>query len=76
MKKARIEKNRLIRVLNLQQNLQQTCSFELRLCYCCDSVSIVSLYLTVISRLTTNTYKTAKRIIDPKVIIDGFIGEF
>jgi hypothetical protein len=47
----------LIRAIDLQQNLQQTCSFELLLRFGCASVSIITLYLTSINPLFTNTYK-------------------
>ena len=55
--KGENSKNRLTRVLNLQQSLQQVGAFAVLLRYGRDSVSIISLYFTVISRLFTNTYK-------------------
>ena len=35
--------------------------------YCCDSVTIISRYLTVINRLLTNTYKSQQRTENPCV---------
>ena len=58
-------RNGLIRVDNLQQNLQQTCAFRLLLRHGCASASIISLYLTVVNHLLTNTYKTPERIRNP-----------
>ena len=58
---------RLIRVLNLQQNLQQFGAFGLLLRYCCDSVIIISLYLTIINVFSTISYKPDNRISNPAV---------
>jgi len=60
-------RKRLIRVLNLQQNLQQFGAFRLLLRYCRDSATIISHLLTIINGLLTNTYKTPWRTENPCV---------
>ena len=55
--KGEHSKNKLIRVLNLQQNLQQVGAFAVLLQYRHDSFSIISLYFAIINHLFTNTYK-------------------
>jgi hypothetical protein len=60
-------KRRLIRAGDLQQYLQQTCSFRLLLGYGCASAGIISPYLTSINHLFTSTYKRDNRTVDPKV---------
>ena len=53
--------------VDLQQHLQQPRAVRLRLGYCHASVSILSLYLTVISRFATSTYKHPERTENPCV---------
>ena len=60
-------KSGLIRASDLQQNLQQTCTFRLRSCFGCASASFISSYLTSINHFHTNTYKPPFRTVDLKV---------
>jgi hypothetical protein len=48
---------RLIRVVDLQQNLQQACTFRLLFGFGYASISIISLLLSTINDLHTTTYK-------------------
>ena len=64
----------LIQTGDLQQNLQQICTFMLLLGYGCASVSIISSYLTSIKHLFTITYKLRFRTVDPKVVSSSLIG--
>ena len=63
-----ISVKRLIRVLNLQQNLQQFGTFGLLLRYCCDSAIIISLYLTIINVFSARPYKPEISISNPLLI--------
>jgi hypothetical protein len=55
--------------MGAQQNAQQLRSSELLLRFGHASVSIISLYLTIINHLTTSTYKSPNRISNPQVIL-------
>jgi len=61
------EKYGLTRAYDLQQNLQQACTFRLLSRYCYATASIISSFLAIINLVFTNTYKTLVRTVDPKV---------
>ncbi len=53
--------------LGCATSAQQRPSVGLLLRFGCLSVGIISLYLTIVNRLLTNTYKPSFRTVDPKV---------
>ena len=59
---------------DLQQNLQQRCSFGSRLALGCLSVGIVSPKLTVINHFITITYNATHRSTEPKVTGSNPVG--
>ena len=67
MKSDESDRNGLIRAGDLQENLQQACTFGLLLRFGCASVSIISSYLPSIRYLFIYTCKPACRTSNPKV---------
>ena len=66
-------KNRPTQPLGRATSAQQLPSVRLRFGFGCASVGIISLYLTNINRLFTNTYKPQCQTINPKVFV-SFLG--